>query len=842
MAVHPLRWLVISFEVALLFSLALVAQEGTLVPQLVRFTGTIAQAQGTVGVTFAIYAQQTGDAPLWLETQNVTSDTTGRYTVDLGATQAHGLPLGLFSRGEARWIGVKPEGQPEQARILLVAVPYALKAADADTLGGLPASAYLLAPSAVAGGGTATANLIAVVDGATVTASSSAGASKQTIVPEDNFDPHSPGPIGDVTPSTGQFTQLSLVGTDSNHSFVNTVATKGAANSFCWPRKLWIYGADGTTVDDAVAWGYNCTNNAGDDAFTFSMEHNYETVSGAHQNEYYMQLHKAGQTAWRPLGFSFNVDDGDSTQWGFLIGDSTTGGSGFSLGTHAGVKIFSAQNGTFQLNTEYLQWNYALAGNPQLAVGNSKDLLFVVGSTGYYFTRDSRGLVPAGDNTTDLGGNSSRWRNGHFGTSVYTPKLAGITDTTLVANLNADLLDGHHASDFAPAGSIGTVTSVGLSAPSSDFTVSGSPVTTAGTLNLAWNVAPTNLNVTNAIVKRDSSTGGFNAGEVTLSTLLVQKPPNGTGGNYNLSAIDLKPLDGTGHSFRSYSYGGDGNPDFYLDGGYLYSRNAVTISGNSSGTGGGYRIIPATLDPTMLSINADIGGPAMQVATANAAGSYNASFLDTSKNYVLSIENDGRFTWSATTRAAIDTGLGRCAVGTLCLGNGSSGDYSGTLHSGTLIATNLMVSGAKNSVVPLADDKVALLYAVESPENWFEDFGSGRLHNGVAQIEIDPSYAKTVNTGVAYHVFLTPNANCRGLYVARKTATGFIIRELGHGHSNAAFDYRIVAKRNGFEKVRLEQLQAQPATVQAMRQEMRAPRPTRFPSDDDAAARTAGSQ
>ena len=62
-------------------------------------------------------------------------------------------------------------------------------------------------------------------------------------------------------------------------------------------------------------------------------------------------------------------------------------------------------------------------------------------------------------------------------------------------------------------GGSGTVSSVGLSAPSSDFTVSGSPVTTSGTLGLTWTVAPTNADTANAIVKRDA-TGSFNATSV----------------------------------------------------------------------------------------------------------------------------------------------------------------------------------------------------------------------------------------------------------------------------------------------------------------------------------------
>jgi trimeric autotransporter adhesin len=63
----------------------------------------------------------------------------------------------------------------------------------------------------------------------------------------------------------------------------------------------------------------------------------------------------------------------------------------------------------------------------------------------------------------------------------------------------------------------GSVTSVGLSAPSSDFTVSGSPVAGSGTIALNWKTAPTNANTANAIVKRDGS-GGFNAGAITATS------------------------------------------------------------------------------------------------------------------------------------------------------------------------------------------------------------------------------------------------------------------------------------------------------------------------------------
>ncbi len=74
----------------------------------------------------------------------------------------------------------------------------------------------------------------------------------------------------------------------------------------------------------------------------------------------------------------------------------------------------------------------------------------------------------------------------------------------------------------------GTVTSVGLSAPSSDFTVSGSPVTKSGTLNLKWSVAPTNANTANAIVKRDAA-GDFMADTITANGRMVALANTGNG-------------------------------------------------------------------------------------------------------------------------------------------------------------------------------------------------------------------------------------------------------------------------------------------------------------------------
>ena len=41
------------------------------------------------------------------------------------------------------------------------------------------------------------------------------------------------------------------------------------------------------------------------------------------------------------------------------------------------------------------------------------------------------------------------------------------------------------------------------------------------------------------------------------------------------------------------------------------------------------------------------------------------------------------------------------------------------------------------------------------------------------------------------------------MYVTQKTANSFEVRELGKGTSNVGFDYRIVARRKGYENIRM---------------------------------------
>jgi Chaperone of endosialidase len=124
----------------------------TAVPRLIRVTGFFRPADGrpvapVEQITFAVYAEEAGGTSLWQETQSVAVEANGQYSVLLGATRTEGVPPEIFASGDAHWLAVRVErpGERDQPRVRLTSVPYALRASDADTLGGKPASAYVLA-------------------------------------------------------------------------------------------------------------------------------------------------------------------------------------------------------------------------------------------------------------------------------------------------------------------------------------------------------------------------------------------------------------------------------------------------------------------------------------------------------------------------------------------------------------------------------------------------------------------------------------------------------------------------------------------------------------------------
>lgn len=119
------------------------------VPPLMNFSGVLTDGGRPItqetAVTFLLYKESQGGSPLWMESRNVKPDRAGHHSVMLRATSSQGLPAEIFVADQAHWLAVLVQGQEEQPRVLLVSAPYALKAGDAETIGGLPPSAFVLA-------------------------------------------------------------------------------------------------------------------------------------------------------------------------------------------------------------------------------------------------------------------------------------------------------------------------------------------------------------------------------------------------------------------------------------------------------------------------------------------------------------------------------------------------------------------------------------------------------------------------------------------------------------------------------------------------------------------------
>ncbi len=162
----------------------------------------------------------------------------------------------------------------------------------------------------------------------------------------------------------------------------------------------------------------------------------------------------------------------------------------------------------------------------------------------------------------------------------------------------------------------------------------------------------------------------------------------------------------------------------------------------------------------------------------------------------------GVYGTSASTSGTAVRGWATASTGTTygVYGRCQSPDGYGVYYVGGLAGT-----GTKSCVVKTSQGPT-LLYCQESPENWFEDFGEGQLVDGKAHIELDPLFLETVTIDEknSLKVFIQLHDEGSHGVAVKKGTSGFDVVELESGHSNGTFDYRVVAKRKGFEAKRLD--------------------------------------
>jgi hypothetical protein len=700
-------YVVVSAMLLSFCSLSIQAQQtvatdtNVIVPPLVNFSGVLTDLNGKpltgmVGVTFLLYKDSQGGSPLWLETQNVQPDRTGHYTVMLGSTSSTGLPADIFVAGEAHWLGVQVQGQPqdEQPRVLLVSAPYALKAGDAQTLGGLPVSAFVLA-AAPSGGATSTA------------AAASTGAAATASISSDT--------TSDVTTTGGTVNALPLFSTATN--IQNSLLTQTAKTAINVGGKLNLPATGTATASagkdshpqDFVASAFNSgTSTAVPQTFQLQAEpagNDTATTSGT-----FNLLYGSGTATPAETGFKISSEGlitfasgqtfpgtGDGTVTGITAGTDLTGG-----GTSGKV--------TLNLNTTALNAAYA-----RLGVANTFAPQQVIKGNG--------GNAIIGDPGCG---------SGFSGLGLTSSTLSGCLNYTMIGRSSGDVYVNSMSSGYIHFrnGNSGGNTYNDLAT-----------IDNAGNLTAAGTVAGTS-----------SSSGGYGViGVLTATSGFTAGVRGQTSSPWGYGVWGLSPNVGV--------YGRASGPSLTSAG--------VGIAGVWGDTGAGSQ---------------DALGGVFGTADDNIAG------------YFL---NNGPSSTSATV-TAYNLSM---TPGSLVFQTLGPNPPTCTIDIDAILTCNGQIV---NVVKAEGGARQVSLYAMQSAENWFEDFGSGVLTNGAMTVPLDPIFASTVNTAIDYHVFLTPRGECEGLYVTNLTPSGFEVRELHHGSSNVAFDYRIVAKRAGSENLRLE--------------------------------------
>ena len=286
---------------------------------------------------------------------------------------------------------------------------------------------------------------------------------------------------------------------------------------------------------------------------------------------------------------------------------------------------------------------------------------------------------------------------------------------------------------------------------------------------------------------------------------LFSAAPLGTGTHYGISSS------------------GFGSSDSAIYGVYGYASNSSVgkayggfFETSSSGTGPHYGLRVEALSSSPISEVHGVDVNAENTSGANVtAGHFNVPNKGTGSHRGIHVSSSGSSgnPMTGIFSTAVNYSNGIAYAGSFTVGSTGTGTKYGIYSIAPAsdgyagyFAGNTLATGTKSAAVKVDNGEYRLLYAMESPENWFEDFGGGRLQDGVTTVQIDPLFAQAVNAHVEYRVYLTPEGDCKGLYVTNKTASAFEVRELQGGTSNIPFSYRVVAKRKGYEDVRMAKM------------------------------------
>jgi hypothetical protein len=126
---------------------------------------------------------------------------------------------------------------------------------------------------------------------------------------------------------------------------------------------------------------------------------------------------------------------------------------------------------------------------------------------------------------------------------------------------------------------------------------------------------------------------------------------------------------------------------------------------------------------------------------------------------------------------------------------------------------NVYYHGSLNTFARTTSGRQVSAFAAQTSAPTVEDVGSAQLINGEATVTLDPAFAASIDAVRPYHVFITPNGDRHGLYVATKSPHSFVVRETQSGRSSIAFGYRIVANAVGLSGKRMAFVSANAAAA-----------------------------
>jgi hypothetical protein len=163
----------------------------------------------------------------------------------------------------------------------------------------------------------------------------------------------------------------------------------------------------------------------------------------------------------------------------------------------------------------------------------------------------------------------------------------------------------------------------------------------------------------------------------------------------------------------------------------------------------------------------------------------------------------------------------------------ASTKFAGLFKGKLRVQGDFQVTGAKAAAVKLPDGSLVTMYCQESPQPFFEDFGRGQLVGGVAKVSLEPEFASLIHLE-DYMVFLTAEGDSNGLFVSKRDAQAFEVKELKGGTGSLAFTYRLVAKRKDIPGERLARLDPVDEVDVADEARSKPPAARQFAGSDDA--------